>query len=112
MLLAGEMNGQEKGKLVGHVTDAETGDPLFAVCVFIGNSIFDFRQWQGTTHNGWEAQRRGYIPEEVASYAMALFNKYQNNQTTWTSHLNKGIKKMFEKNLKFLNSSEATYKFK
>lgn len=39
MLLVGEMNGQEKGKLVGHVTDAETGDPLFAVCVFIGNSI-------------------------------------------------------------------------
>ncbi|MBO6661261.1 MAG: hypothetical protein JJ909_16590 [Roseivirga sp.] len=80
--------------------------------IFIGNSIFDFRQWQGTTHNGWEAQRRGYIPEEVASYAMALFNKYQNNQTTWTSHLNKGIKKMFEKNLNYLNSNEANYKFK
>lgn len=39
MLWVGVMNGQEKGMLVGRVTDTETGDPLFAVCVLVENTI-------------------------------------------------------------------------
>jgi len=80
--------------------------------IFISNSIFNFQQWHGTSHQGWNANRQGYIPEQVATYAMAVFNKYQNNLTDWSRHLNKGVKKMYERNLKYLNSNESFSKFK
>ncbi len=80
--------------------------------IFTSNSIFNFQQWQGTIHQGWQANRLGYIPEQVAAYAMAIFNNYQNNPTNWSEHLNKGIKKMYEKNLKYLNSNENASRFK
>lgn len=80
--------------------------------IFLGNSIFEFNQWQGTNHHGWQAQRRGYIPEQVAAYSMAIFNNYQNNLSDWSKHLNKGIKKMYEQNLKYLNSNGAICRFK
>lgn len=80
--------------------------------IFLSNSLFNFQQWQGNSHAGWQANRQGYIPEQVAAYAMAIFNKYQNNQTNWSEHLNKGIRKLYEKNLKYLNSTENATKFK
>jgi len=46
--------------------------------IFTGNSIFNFQQWQGSSHQGWQANTQGYIPEEVAAYSLALFNNYQN----------------------------------
>jgi len=78
--------------------------------IFTGNSLFNFQQWQGTTHGGWQANRQGYIPEQVAAYAMAVFNKYQNNLTDWSRHLNPGIRKMYDKNIKYLNSNEGSTK--
>ncbi|MEQ8903862.1 hypothetical protein [Ekhidna sp.] len=80
--------------------------------IFTSNSIFNFEQWQGSSHAGWQANRQGYIPEQAAAYAMAIFNNYQNNQTDWYRHLNKGIRKMYEKNIEYLNSSDLATKFK
>ena len=80
--------------------------------IFSGNSIFNFQQWQGNSHGGWQVNRQGYIPEQVAAYAMAIFNNYQNNQTNWSRHLNNGIRKMYEKNVKYLNVTENATKFK
>lgn len=45
--------------------------------IFTCNSIFTFDQWQGNSHQGWQSQRRGYIPEEVATYGLALLANYQ-----------------------------------
>lgn len=80
--------------------------------IFTSNSIFNFQQWHGTSHQGWQANRQGYIPEQVAAYAMAIFNNYQNNQTNWSDHLDKGIRKMYKKNLKYLDTMENSTKFK
>lgn len=80
--------------------------------IFLSNSLFNFQQWQGHSHQGWQTNRQGYIPEQVAAYAMALFNNYQDNPTNWSQHLNKGIRKMYEKNLKFLNTTEKATRFR
>src|SRR5690606_24171520 len=37
---------------------------------FTANSIFRFQQFQGTSHQGWQTQRSGYIPEQVAAYSL------------------------------------------
>lgn len=72
--------------------------------IFISNSIFNFQQWHGTSHQGWNASRQGYIPEEVAAYAMAYFNQYQNNTSDWHRHLNRSVGKLYQKNVKYLQS--------
>jgi hypothetical protein len=81
--------------------------------IFTCNSIFTFEQWQGSSHQGWRAQRRGYIPEQVATYALALLAKYQNkDDNAWADHLNASCKKMFHKNLKYLTTTTDEIKFK
>lgn len=80
--------------------------------IFIGNSIFSFQQWQGVSHQGWQANRQGYIPEQVAAYAMALFNQYQENEDDWPKHLNKSMSKLYKKNLKYLTATKDPIRFK
>ncbi|HET9487920.1 MAG TPA: hypothetical protein VFO54_10810 [Chryseosolibacter sp.] len=81
--------------------------------IFTCNSIFRFNQWQGTAHQGWSAQRNGYLPEEVATYALALLANYQKPQDIkWTKFLNRSPRKMFERNLKYLASTTEEIKFK
>jgi hypothetical protein len=81
--------------------------------IFTCNSIFTFNQWQGASHQGWRAQKRGYIPEEVATYALALLAKYRNNKdNSWAEYLNPSPKKMFEKNMKYLTSTSEEIRFK
>jgi hypothetical protein len=80
--------------------------------IFTSNSIFNFQQWQGTSHHGWQANRQGYIPEEVSAYALALFNNYQNNESDWHQHLNKSMSKLYKKNLKYLQSTKDQIRFK
>lgn len=68
---------------------------------------------QGSSHQGWQAQKSGYIPEEVATYALALFTKYQNRtDISWTKYLNPSPKKMFEKNIKYLTTTADEIRFK
>ncbi|MEP2669552.1 MAG: hypothetical protein ABJH04_11180 [Cyclobacteriaceae bacterium] len=81
--------------------------------IFICNSIFSFNQWQGSSHQGWQAQRSGYIPEEVATYALALMAEYQSmTDLSWTQYLNPSPKKMFDKNIKYLKTTTDEIKFK
>lgn len=81
--------------------------------IFTCNSIFTFDQWQGASHQGWQAQRRGYIPEEVATYALALLTRYQNkDDNSWADYLNPSPKKMFEKNIKYLMTTTDEIRFK
>lgn len=80
--------------------------------IFTGNSVFSFQQWQGSSHQGWQANRQGYIPEEVAAYAIALFKCYQNNNSDWHQHLNKSMSKLYKKNLTYLQSTKEEIRFK
>jgi hypothetical protein len=80
--------------------------------IFTSNSIFNYHQWQGSSHQGWLANRQGYIPEEVAAYAIALFDNYQHNESNWHQHLNKSMGKLYKKNLKYLQSTDVEIRFK
>lgn len=80
--------------------------------IFTGNSIFSFKQWHGTSHQGWQTSRNGYIPEEVAAYAMALFNTYQNNTSNCSKHLNRSMSKLYKTNIKYLKSTEDEILFR
>jgi len=81
--------------------------------IFTANSIFRFQQSQETSHQGWQTQRRGYIPEQVAAYGLALLTNYQKKgNTSWAQFLNKSIKKMYDKNLEYLRTTTDEIKFK
>ncbi len=80
--------------------------------IFISNSIFNFQQWHGISHQGWSANRHGYIPEQVAAYAMALFQNYQQNDHDWDVYLNKSVKKMYLKNIKYFEKTNDEISFK
>ena len=81
--------------------------------IFTCNSIFSFSQWHGTSHHGWQAQRRGYIPEQVATFALALLIHYQNKDSVnWIKYLNRSPRKMVEKNLKYLSTTKDEIRFR
>lgn len=80
--------------------------------IFISNAIFNYQQWQGTSHQGWSMNRSGYIPEQVAAYAMAIFQNFQGNQSDWDKYLNKSVRKMYLKNLKYLDKTKDEILFK
>ena len=93
------------------VTDLNTIALGFGI--FTANSIFRFAQFQGTSHQGWQTQKRGYIPEQVAAYCLALLTNYQKKDDgNWTQFLNKSVKKMYDKNLKYLRTTADEIKFK
>jgi len=81
--------------------------------VFTCNSIFTFDQWQGASHHGWQTQKRGYIPEEVATYGLALLTRYQGKtDNDWINFLNPSPKKMFQRNMKYLSTTTDEVRFK
>jgi hypothetical protein len=81
--------------------------------IFTANATFQFQQWQGTSHQGWQAQRNGYIPEQVSAYGLALMANYQGTtDPAWIKYLNPSIKKMFKKNLEYLRTTKEEVKFK
>jgi hypothetical protein len=41
--------------------------------IFMANSVFRFSQWQDNTHQGWSAQRQGYLSQEEMSLALTIF---------------------------------------
>lgn len=81
--------------------------------IFTANSTFKFEQWRGTSHQGWQAKRQGYIPEQVSAYSLALMTNYQKrDDSNWTKYLNKSIKKMYDKNLEYLQTTTDEIKFR
>ncbi|BDD05542.1 hypothetical protein [Aureibacter tunicatorum] len=85
---------------------------IFGFGIFLSNSIFSFQQWQGASFGGWETKRSGYIPEQVATYAMALLQNYQQGDDSWSKYLNNSVKKMYDKNIRYLRKTKDQIKFK
>lgn len=80
--------------------------------IFTSNHLFSYDQWQGVNKQGWEMKSLGYLPLQVAAYALALFNHYQSNTSDWHRHLNPDVKKQYDKNLNFINSQYYQPRFK
>jgi len=108
LILLGEGRLEENDE---ELTDLNTIAMGFGI--FTANSTFKFEQWRGTSHQGWQASRQGYIPEQVSAYGLALLANYQRTEKlNWTQYLNSAIRKMFNKNMEYLRTTTDEIKFK
>jgi hypothetical protein len=71
--------------------------------IFTANSIFGFDQFRSQQNQGWRATGMGYIDEETAGYALALF-AYMKGETkpVWAKYLETNPKHFFKQGLKYL----------
>ncbi len=76
---------------------------FYGLGIFTANSIFSFGQYTNTMGQGWRAERRGYLTEEMCGYALALFALARNEpKPDWTSYLNQNVRTYLKQSLKFL----------
>ena len=83
-----------------HLTDLTA--VAFGLGIFKGNSYFKFGQWTGTTHQSWQMQKKGYLPEQMIAYAMAWLAHYRTEDISWKKYLNKTMKKYFEQSYQYI----------
>lgn len=77
--------------------------------VFNANSVFTFDQWTNAHGQGWRAQRRGYLTEEMFGYALALFAALRNeSKPPWLSELNTNARSYFKSASKFIAANRPT----
>jgi hypothetical protein len=92
-------------KLLGERRIAENDEPLtdlltvaFGFGIFTGNAIFKMEQWSDSRMQGWSMKRKGYLPEQIVSYAMAWMAKYQGDTAcVWTTFFSDTMLSYFEK---------------
>ncbi len=76
---------------------------FYGLGVFNANSTFQFDQWTNAQSQGWRAERRGYLTEEMFGYALALFAFSRGeSKPEWSSYLNINIRSYFKGGLKYL----------
>jgi hypothetical protein len=84
---------------------------IFGFGIFKGNSYFKFAQWTGTTHQGWQMQKRGGLPEPIIAYVMAWLAHYRREDISWQHYLNKTMKNYFEKSYKYIKQNKDDMKW-
>lgn len=75
---------------------------VFGLGIFKGNAYFKFSQWTGNSHQGWQMQKNGYLPEQIIAYAMAWLAYYRQEDTSWKIKLNRTMRKYFDKSEKYI----------
>lgn len=75
--------------------------------VFNGNSVFSFEQWTNVSGQGWRAERRGYLTEEMFGYALALFASVRGeSKPDWAPYLNTNVRSYFRSSTKFIDANK------
>jgi DNA-directed RNA polymerase subunit RPC12/RpoP len=92
-----------------HLTDLLT--IAFGFGIFKGNSYFKFSQWTGTSHQGWQMNKKGYLPEQVIAYAMAWLAHYRNEDISWKQYFNKTMLKYFEQSVEHIQEHKTSMKW-
>lgn len=76
---------------------------FYGMGIFNANSVFSFEQWTNNQAQGWQANRRGYLTEEMFGYALALFAYARGeSKPEWSGYLNTNIRSYFKSSLKYL----------
>jgi len=96
--------------------DEEDHEPLtdfltvfFGLGIFTANSSFAFEQWTDTFSQGWQAQTRGYLTEEMFGYALALFAFIRDEKNPlWKKYLTTNIESYFKSSLKYIEANQKT----
>jgi len=82
---------------------------FYGMGLFNANSVFTFEQWTNTQAQGWRAERRGYLTEEMFGYALALFAYARGEaKPEWASYLNVNVRSYFKNSLKYLAKTGDT----
>ena len=79
--------------------------------IFMCNDIFQEKRWSGVAYSGWQMNTRGYIPEQVATYALALLQAYKGGDDSWKQYLKKSVRKMYQRNLHYLEATRQDNPF-
>ena len=96
--------------------DYEDGEPLtdlatvfFGLGIFTANSVFSFKQWRDAFSAGWEADRRGYLTEQMYGYALALFARARGEmKPVWAKYLEGDSAVYFKTACRFLEKTGDT----
>ncbi|MDQ4122470.1 MAG: hypothetical protein M3209_13615 [Acidobacteriota bacterium] len=96
--------------------DYEDGEPLtdlatvfFGLGIFTANSVFSFRQWRDAFSEVWQADRRGYMTEQMYGYALALFARARGEtKPAWAKYLDGDSAAYFKMACKFLDKTADT----
>ena len=76
--------------------------------VFTANSAFTFRQWTDTFSQGWQAQVKGYLSEEMFGYALALFAWIRKEKKPeWSRYLVTNVKSYFKQSRRYIEKNES-----
>ena len=95
-----------EGRVHGGFEDHEPLTDLltvfFGLGIFTANSAFSF---DGSSQ-GWQAQRRGYLDEEMFGYALALFALMRGERNpAWSRYLEGSVSTFFKNGLKYLDKT-------
>ena len=96
--------------------EEEDSEPLtdlltvfFGAGIMTANSAFQFSQWQGISHRGWNASRLGYLSEALFGYALACYSWYRGDiEAKWRKHLRENIAYYFDDSMHFLTTTRNT----
>lgn len=95
-----------EGRVHGGFEDHEPLTDLltvfFGLGIFTANSAFSF----DASSQGWQAQCRGYLEEEMFGYALALFALMRGERTpAWSRYLEGSVSTYFKNGLKYLEKT-------
>lgn len=99
-----------EGRVHGGYEDHESMTDLLTVFlglgVFTANTSFSFRQWTDTSSQGWQADRRGYLTEEMFGYALALFAYMRGEHNpAWSRYLDGSVSTYFKNGQRYLEKT-------
>ena len=66
--------------------------------IFQANSVITQTQWSDGQYGGWSVGRKGYLPQEVVAYSLALLVVLKNEVPDWQRYLNSGMRSFFQRN--------------
>lgn len=82
---------------------------FYGMGIFTANSVFSFEQWTNTFAQGWQANRRGYLSEEMFGYALALFSYARGeSKPDWVNYLQTNVKSYLRSSLNYLEKTGDT----
>ena len=76
--------------------------------IFLGNSRFEFNQWQsGDGWGGWQYSIQGYLPEQIIGYAMAEIEiRRSKSIPDWAKFMKADFRKDFIKSMNYLSKEK------
>lgn len=82
---------------------------FYGMGIFNANSVFTFEQWTNTHTQGWQANRRGYMTEEMFGYALAMFAHSRGEQKPqWANFLRTNVRTYMKNSLKYIQKTGDT----